>query len=147
MSSLGMLSGPNYCLNGQKFALSGWMDERKKVVSTSSTDRGGYLGRLVAFVDMKVDELVDDDKTLLEINTGDGKRTPNAYVVYHRKKPAHLSYSTFILWESIMYCTTGIYSVRQAYILASTKKKLVNITIEHILSSLIVAELSLQLLQ
>jgi hypothetical protein len=30
------------------------MDERKKVVSTSST---GYVGRLVAFVDMKVDEL------------------------------------------------------------------------------------------
>jgi hypothetical protein len=62
------------------------MDERKKVVSTSSTDRGGYVGRLVAFVDMKVDELVDDDKTLLEINTGNGNGTPNAYVVYNRKK-------------------------------------------------------------
>jgi hypothetical protein len=33
---------------------------------------------------MKVDELVDDDKTLLEINTGTG--TPNAFVVYNRKK-------------------------------------------------------------
>jgi hypothetical protein len=82
--SIGVLGGPNYCLNGQKFALSGWMDERKKVVSTSSTDRGGYVGRLVAFVDMEVNELVDDDKTLLEINTGNG--TPNAYVVYNRKK-------------------------------------------------------------
>jgi hypothetical protein len=83
-TSIGTIAGPNYCLNGHKFALSGWMDERKKVVSTSSTDRGGYVGRLVAFVDMKVDELVDDDKTLLEINTGTG--TPNAYVVYNRKK-------------------------------------------------------------
>jgi hypothetical protein len=60
------------------------MDERKKLISTPSIDRGGYAGRLVAFVDMKVDELVDDDKTLLEINTGTG--TPNAYVVYNRKK-------------------------------------------------------------
>jgi hypothetical protein len=85
-SSIGIIGGPNYCLNGHKFALSGWMDERKKVVSTSSTDRGGYVGRLVAFVDMKVDELVDDDKTLLEINTGNGNGTPNAYVVYNRKK-------------------------------------------------------------
>jgi hypothetical protein len=42
------------------------------------------VGRLIAFVDMKVDELVDDDKTLLEIDTGTG--TPNAYVVYNRKK-------------------------------------------------------------
>jgi hypothetical protein len=33
---------------------------------------------------MKVDELVDDKKTLLKINTGTG--TPNAYVVYNRKK-------------------------------------------------------------
>jgi hypothetical protein len=57
-------------------------------VSTSSTDRGGYVGRLVAFVDMKVDELVDDDKTLLEINTGNGNGngSPKAYVVYNRKK-------------------------------------------------------------
>jgi hypothetical protein len=39
--SVGQIGGPNYCLNGHKFALSGWMDERKKVVSTSSTDRGG----------------------------------------------------------------------------------------------------------
>ncbi len=60
------------------------MDERKKVVSTSSTDRGGYVGRLVAFVDMEVDELVDDDKTLLEIDTGTS--TPNAFVLYNRKK-------------------------------------------------------------
>jgi hypothetical protein len=82
--SIGQIGGPNYCLNGHKFALSGWMDERKKVVNTSSTDRGGYVGRLVAFVDMEVEELVDDDKTLLEINTGTG--TPNAYVVYNRKK-------------------------------------------------------------
>jgi hypothetical protein len=50
------------------------MDERKKVVSRSSIDRGGYVGRLVAFVDMKVDEHLNDDKTLLEINT--------AFVVY-----------------------------------------------------------------
>jgi hypothetical protein len=42
------------------------------------------VGRLVAFVDMEVNELVNDDKTLLEINTGTG--TPNAYVVYNRKK-------------------------------------------------------------
>jgi hypothetical protein len=41
------------------------MDERKKVVSTSST---GYVGRF-AFVDMKVDELLNDDMTLLEIST------------------------------------------------------------------------------
>jgi hypothetical protein len=54
------------------------------VVSTSSTDRGGYVGRLVAFVDMKVDELWKNDNTLLEINTGSGK--PNAFVVYNRKK-------------------------------------------------------------
>ncbi len=54
--SVGQIGGPNYCLNGHKYALSGWMDERKKVVSTSSTDRGVYVGRLVAFVDMKVDE-------------------------------------------------------------------------------------------
>jgi hypothetical protein len=52
------------------------MDERKKVVSTSSTDRGD-VGRLVAFVDMKVDELWKNDNTLLEINTGSGK--PNAF--------------------------------------------------------------------
>jgi hypothetical protein len=82
--SIGMIGGPNYCLNGHKFALSGWMDERKKVVSTSSTDREGYVGRLVAFVDMKVDELWKNDNTLLEINTGNGK--PNAFVVYNRKK-------------------------------------------------------------
>jgi hypothetical protein len=81
-SSIGQVGGPNYCLNGHKFALSGWMDERKKVVSTSSTDRGGYVGRLVAFVDMEDDALLNDDKTLLEINTG----TQNAYVVYNRKK-------------------------------------------------------------
>jgi hypothetical protein len=82
--SVGIVGGPNYCLNGHKFALSGWMDERKKVVSTSSTDRGGYVGRLVAFVDMKVDELWKNDNTLLEINTGNGK--PNAFVVYNRQK-------------------------------------------------------------
>jgi hypothetical protein len=82
--SVGMVGGPNYCLNGHKFALSGWMDERKKVVSTSSTDREGYVGRLVAFVDMKVDELSSNDMTLLEINTGNGK--PNAFVVYNRQK-------------------------------------------------------------
>jgi hypothetical protein len=33
---------------------------------------------------MKVDELLKDDKTLLEISTGTG--TPNAFVVYNRKK-------------------------------------------------------------
>jgi hypothetical protein len=82
--SIGQVGGPNYCLNGHKFALSGWMDERKKVVSTSSTDRGGYVGRLVAFVDMKVEELWKNDNTLLEINTGNGN--PNAFVVYNRKK-------------------------------------------------------------
>jgi hypothetical protein len=82
--SVGQIGGPNYCLNGHKFALSGWMDERKKVVSTSSTDRGGYVGRLVAFVDMKVNELWSNDNTLLEINTGGGK--PNAFVIYNRRK-------------------------------------------------------------
>jgi hypothetical protein len=82
--SIGQVGGPNYCFNGHKFALSGWMDEKKKVVSTSSTDRQGYVGRLVAFVDMKVDELWKNDNTLLEINTGNGK--PNAFVVYNRKK-------------------------------------------------------------
>jgi hypothetical protein len=82
--SVGQIGGPNYCLNGHKFALSGWMDERKKVVSRSSTDHGGYVGRLVAFVDMEVDELLNDDKTLLEISAGTG--TPNAFVVYNRKK-------------------------------------------------------------
>jgi hypothetical protein len=45
--SVGQVGGPNYCLNGHKFALSGWMDERKKVVSTSDRPRG-YVGRLVA---------------------------------------------------------------------------------------------------
>jgi hypothetical protein len=44
----------------------------------------GYVGRLVAFVDMKVDELWKNDNTLLEINTGNGKL--NAFVVYNRKK-------------------------------------------------------------
>jgi hypothetical protein len=48
-----------------------WMDERKKVVSTSRPTR--IRGRLVAFVDMKVDELWKNDNTLLEINTGNGK--------------------------------------------------------------------------
>jgi hypothetical protein len=60
------------------------MDERKKVVNTSSTDRGGYVGRLVAFVDMKVGELWKNDNTLLEINTGNGK--PNAFALYNRNK-------------------------------------------------------------
>jgi hypothetical protein len=82
--SVEQIGGPNYCLNGHKFALSGWMNQRKKVVSTSSTDRLGYVGRLVAFVDMEVDELLEDDKTLLEINTGTS--TPNAFLVYNRKK-------------------------------------------------------------
>jgi hypothetical protein len=31
------------------------------------------VGRLVAFVDMKVDELWKNDNTLLEISTGNGK--------------------------------------------------------------------------
>jgi hypothetical protein len=79
--SVGQVGGPNYCFNGQKYALSGWMDERKKVVSMSST---GYVGRLVAFVDMKVDELLNDDMTLLEISTGNGNL--NAFVLYNRKK-------------------------------------------------------------
>jgi hypothetical protein len=40
--------------------------------------------RLVAFVDMKVDELWNNDMTLFEINTGTG--TPNTFVVYNQKK-------------------------------------------------------------
>jgi hypothetical protein len=48
-------ASPNYCLNGHKFALSGWMDERKKVVSTSSTNRKAMAGWFL--VDMEVDEL------------------------------------------------------------------------------------------
>jgi hypothetical protein len=51
------------------------MDERKKVVSTSSTDRGGYVGRLVAW---------NNDNTLLELKFGNGKQ--NVFVVYNRKK-------------------------------------------------------------
>jgi hypothetical protein len=42
------------------------------------------VGRLVAFVDMKVDELLNDDMTLLEISTGNGNL--NAFVLYNRKK-------------------------------------------------------------
>jgi hypothetical protein len=37
-SSIVMIGSPNYCLNGHKLALSGWTDERKKVVSTPSQD-------------------------------------------------------------------------------------------------------------
>jgi hypothetical protein len=56
------------------FALSGWMDEREGWSARVSTDRGGYVGRLVAFViDMEVDELWKNDNTLLEISTGNGK--------------------------------------------------------------------------
>jgi hypothetical protein len=73
---------------GKKQDWSAW-EERFLAKARRSTDRGGYVGRLVAFVDMKVDELVDDDKTLLEINTGTA--TPNAYVVYNRKKSFNCS--------------------------------------------------------
>jgi hypothetical protein len=82
--SITQIGGPNYCLNGHKFALSGWMDDRKKVVNLSTSDNRGYTGRLVAFVDKEANGLVNADKTLLEINTG--AAAPNAYVLYNRKK-------------------------------------------------------------
>jgi hypothetical protein len=72
--------GPNYCFNGQKYIVGLDGRERRRW-STSST---GYVGRLVAFVDMKVDELLNDDMTLLEISTGNGNL--NAFVLYNRKK-------------------------------------------------------------
>jgi hypothetical protein len=78
------IGGPNYCLNGHKFALSGWIHDRKKVVDLSTSDNRGYTGRLVAFVDKEANGLVNADKTLLEINTG--AATTNAYVLYNRKK-------------------------------------------------------------
>jgi hypothetical protein len=31
--SIGQVGSPSYCLNGRKFSLSGWIDEKKKVVS------------------------------------------------------------------------------------------------------------------
>jgi hypothetical protein len=82
--SVKQIGGPNYCLNGHKFALSGWMDDRKEVVNLSTDDSEGYMTRLVAFVDKEADGLVDEDKTLLEINTG--TTAPNAFVLYNRKK-------------------------------------------------------------
>jgi hypothetical protein len=82
--SIKQIGGPNYCLNGHKFALSGWMDDRKKVVNLSTGDNQGYVGRLVAFVDKEADGLVDKDTTLLEINTGAALQ--NVFVLYNRKK-------------------------------------------------------------
>jgi hypothetical protein len=82
--SIAQIGGPNYCLNGHKFALSGWMDDRKKVISPSTTGKVGYAGRLVAFVDKNVGALVDTDKTLLEIDTG--ANVQNVFVLYNRKK-------------------------------------------------------------
>jgi hypothetical protein len=43
---------PTTAFNGQKFALSGWMDERKKVVSTSRPT-AGIRGSVGCLVDMK----------------------------------------------------------------------------------------------
>jgi hypothetical protein len=48
-----------------------WMERERRW--SARLDRRGYVGRLVAFVDMKVDELWKNDNTLLEINTGSGK--------------------------------------------------------------------------
>jgi hypothetical protein len=39
--SVGMIDGPKYCLNGHKFALSGWMNLRRKVISASTTGKSG----------------------------------------------------------------------------------------------------------
>jgi len=76
--------GPEYCLNGQKYAMSGWMDERKEVV-TLSRGQSGYTGRLVAFVDMQDDDLKDYDRTLIEIDTNDATKE-NSFALYNRAK-------------------------------------------------------------
>jgi hypothetical protein len=73
--------GPNYCFNGQKFA-PGWTREEEG--GQHVVDRPeGYVGRLVAFVDMKVDELLNDD---IPFSKSTLQRQANAFVVYNRKK-------------------------------------------------------------
>jgi hypothetical protein len=77
--SVGQVGGPNYCLQWSQVCTIG-LDGREEEGGQHVIDRpGGYVGRLVAFVDMKVGELWKNDNTLLEINTGNGK--PNAFVV------------------------------------------------------------------
>jgi hypothetical protein len=51
-------SGSQLLLQWTEVRIVGLDGREEEVVSTSST---GYVGRLVAFVDMKVDELLNDD--------------------------------------------------------------------------------------
>jgi hypothetical protein len=77
--SLVAYGGPRYCFDGHKYSLSGWMNDRKIVISQQA-----YYGRLVAFVD-KLDITSSSDKTLLQL-TGAPYGVPDVFVLYNRKK-------------------------------------------------------------
>ena len=81
--SIFQYGGPNYCLNGHKYAHSGWMDEKKEVVRLTS-GQPGYTGRLVAFVDFE-NSFSSSDRTLIEIDSGRSS-IENAFAVYNMKK-------------------------------------------------------------
>lgn len=84
--------GPRYCLNGQKYSMSGWMDDRKEIVTLEKSDdtdshdanTTGYTVRLVAFVDFEK-SMADDDRTLIQIQTSE-PRVRDIFVVFNRKK-------------------------------------------------------------
>lgn len=74
--SIREIGGPRQCLNGHKYALSTWLDDRMESINLSF---GAYLGRLISFVDKEEIGVQSLDRALLQID-GD------IFAVYNRKK-------------------------------------------------------------
>jgi Gametolysin peptidase M11 len=74
--------GPRFCLNGQKYSLSRWMESTTTWVDLS---KGGFKGRLFAFVDRSKIPVSNPngDSTLLAFPTPSGY---DVFVLYNRKK-------------------------------------------------------------
>jgi Gametolysin peptidase M11 len=76
-----VVGGPRTCLNGHKYAQSGWMSGTTTTVDLSV---GAFLGRIVAFVDRGLmGANTSGDSTLLRIPLATGA---DVYALYKRKK-------------------------------------------------------------